>query len=92
MYCLPVGWCLYAAGNLGTRFTYLLREILNAKFNQVDKIEELTYLNSHFHMRKLAKDSGIVMFNVGIDTEFLGAAATIFLSLCSVIAGVVSRG
>jgi hypothetical protein len=43
-------------------------------------------------MRKLAKDSGIVMFNVGIDTEFLGAAATIFLSLCSVIAGVVSRG
>ena len=92
MCCLPVGWCLYAAGNLGTRFTYLLREILNAKFDRVDKIEELTYLNSHFHMRKLAKDSGIVMFNVGIDTEFLGAAATIFLSLCSVIAGVVSRG
>ena len=87
--CVPIAWCLYGAGDLGTRFTYLLREVLNGKFAQA-KVEDLTYLNSHFQMRHLAKDSGIVMFNYGIDMEFLRTASSIFLSLCAIIASYVS--
>ena len=89
--CVPFFWCLYGAGNLGTRFIYLLREILNANFECSNNIEELVYMNSHFQMRKLAKESGLVMFGVLVDMDFLGAAFSVFFSICAVIASWVSN-
>ena len=88
--CVPFAWCLYGAGDLGTRFTYLLREILNANFEDSNSMERLIYLNSHFQMRKLAKESGLVMFGILVDMDFLGASFSIFFSVCAVIAGFVS--
>tara|TARA_A100001015_G_scaffold291088_1_gene364860 strand:- start:289 stop:1818 length:1530 start_codon:yes stop_codon:yes gene_type:complete len=88
--CAPFSWCLYGAGNLGTRFTYLIREILNADFEHSNSMEGLIYLNSHFQMRKLAKESGLVMFGILVDMDFLCASFSIFFSVCAVIAGFVS--
>ena len=87
---MPFAWCLYGAGDLGTRFTYLLREILNANFEHSNSMERLIYLNSHFQMRKLAKESGLVMFGILVDMDFLRASFSIFFSVCAIIAGFVS--
>ena len=69
----------------------MLREILNSKFECSNNIEESIYMNSLFQMRKLAKESGLVMFGVLIDMDFLGAAFSIFFSICAIIANSVSN-
>ena len=81
---------LYKTADVGTQFLDLTRKLVNFDIRVWFRLpgkstqgirDEVLLMNSHFQMRAIARNPGLVLFNVGVDFALLSTLATLVFTV-----------